>query len=131
MPTTPITVFTYARCSTCRHAVQWLHERGVAFVEQPIIEAPPTVAQLRHMLGFHQDNLRRLFNTSGIEYRALGLAAKLPALTETEALALLAGNGRLVKRPFVLGPDFGLVGFAEAKWSAVPWPCTSPRSEVR
>ncbi|MBK8474897.1 MAG: arsenate reductase family protein [Opitutaceae bacterium] len=129
VPAQPITVFTYARCSTCRHAVQWLRERGVAFLEQPIVETPPTVAQLRRMLGFQQGNLRRLFNTSGIEYRALGLATKLPALTETEALALLAGNGRLVKRPFVLGPDFGLVGFDEAKWSAVPWP--TGRSDVR
>jgi arsenate reductase len=74
------------------------------------------------MLAFQQGNLRRLFNSSGIEYRALGLAAKLPGLSDNEALKLLAGNGRLVKRPFVLGPDFGLVGFDEAKWAAVTWP---------
>ena len=122
MPANPVTVLTYARCSTCREAVKWLRGRNVAFGERPIIEAPPTVAELRRMLGLQQGNLRRLCNTSGIEYRALGLAAKLPSLTEAEVLALLAGNGRLVKRPFVLGPDFGLVGFDEAKWSAVPWP---------
>jgi arsenate reductase len=122
MPPSPIVVHTYARCSTCRAAVHWLRGRNVAFVERPIVESPPTVAELRRMLGLQQGNLRRLCNTSGIEYRALGLAAKLPSLTEAEVLALLAGNGRLVKRPFVLGPDFGLVGFDEAKWSAVPWP---------
>lgn len=122
MPANPVSVHTYARCSTCRDAVKWLHEHGASFVEKPIIESPPTVAELRRMLGFQQGNLRRLCNTSGVEYRALGLAAKLPTLTEAEVLALLAGNGRLVKRPFVLGPDFGLVGFDEAKWSAVPWP---------
>ncbi len=37
-------------------------------------------------------------------------------MTEAEALALLAGNGRLVKRPFVLGDRFGLVGFDQAEW---------------
>jgi arsenate reductase len=37
-------------------------------------------------------------------------------MTEAEALALLAGNGRLVKRPFALGDTFGLVGFDQAEW---------------
>jgi arsenate reductase len=71
------------------------------------------------MLVYQNGNLRRLFNTSGQEYRSLKLSEKLPATSETEALALLAGNGRLVKRPFVLGDSFGLVGFDEAAWSAV------------
>jgi arsenate reductase len=39
-------------------------------------------------------------------------------MTEAEALALLAGNGRLVKRPFVLGDGFGLVGFDPDAWAA-------------
>jgi arsenate reductase len=30
---------------------------------------------------------------------------------------LLAGNGNLIKRPFVLGETFGLVGFDEAAWA--------------
>ena len=122
MPSAPITAYTYARCSTCRNAVQWLRARGVSFVEIPIVDTPPTVAELRRMLAHQRGNRRRLFNSSGIEYRALDLAAKLPSLGEAEALALLAGNGRLVKRPFVLGPDFGLVGFAAAQWATILWP---------
>ena len=70
------------------------------------------------MLAIYGGNLRRLFNTSGLEYRVLGLAAKLPALTEADALALLAGNGRLVKRPFLLGAKVGLVGFDPVVWAA-------------
>ena len=69
------------------------------------------------MLAYQNGNLRRLLNTSGLEYRALGLSEKLPSMTEPETLALLAGNGRLVKRPFILGEEFGLVGFNEAAWS--------------
>ena len=115
-------VYVYERCSTCREALQWLRARGVAFVEKPIVAAPPTPAELRRMLDFQQGNVRRLCNTSGLEYRAQGLAARLPTLTPDEVLALLAGNGRLVKRPFVLGADFGLVGFDAAKWAAVRWP---------
>ena len=122
MPTEPVVAYTYARCSTCREAVQWLRERGVAFAERPIVDTPPTPAELRRMLTHQQGNVRRLFNTSGLEYRAQNLATELPALDEAAALALLAGNGRLVKRPFVLGPDFGLVGFDAVKWAAVNWP---------
>lgn len=60
----------------------------------------------------------RPVNTSGLDYRGLGLKDKLPAMSEAEAIALLAGNGNLVKRPFVLGPKVGLVGFDETVWAA-------------
>jgi hypothetical protein len=33
-----------------------------------------------------------------------------------EALALLTKHGMLVKRPFLLGSHFGLVGFHEGLW---------------
>lgn len=120
MPTSPtLTVYTYAKCSTCRDAVRWLRDQGIPFVEKPIYEQPPTVAELQRMLAQQGGNLRKLFNTSGIQYRERGLAAKLPAMTQPEALALLASDGRLVKRPFVLGDRIGLVGFDPVQWSAL------------
>jgi arsenate reductase len=115
----PVRLYSYTKCSTCRDAVKWLRARGVPFTEHPIYETPPSVAELRRMLAFQDGNLRRLFNTSGIQYRERGLAAKLPAMSEAEALALLASDGRLVKRPFLLGEKFGLVGFDAAAWSKV------------
>ncbi len=118
MSKTPaLLVYAYAKCSTCRDASAWLRARGVAFEERPIYTQPPTVAELRRMLAFQGGALRKLFNTSGIQYRERGLAAKLPTLSEADALALLHSDGRLVKRPFVLGPDFGFVGFDAAAWS--------------
>jgi len=118
MASAPITVFSYRNCSTCRDAVKWLRDRGVPFVEKPVRETPPTLSELRRMLAHQNGRLLRLFNTSGLEYRALKLSEKLPTMTEGEALALLATNGRLVKRPFVLGDKIGLVGFDPAVWSA-------------
>jgi arsenate reductase len=117
MPQATVTVYTYTGCSTCRDAVKWLHAKNVAFVEKPIRETPPSATELRHMLAQQNGNLRRLFNSSGLEYRALKLSEKLSTLSEVEALSLLASNGRLVKRPFVLGESFGLVGFDQAAWS--------------
>ncbi len=113
-----ITVYTLAQCSTCRDATRWLRAHGIEFVEKPIRETPPTFAELRTMLAHQRGELRRLFNSSGMEYRALALKDKLPAMSEAEALALLASNGSLVKRPFLIGPKVGLVGFDAARWSA-------------
>ncbi|NBQ57807.1 MAG: Spx/MgsR family RNA polymerase-binding regulatory protein [Opitutaceae bacterium] len=115
-----ITVYTYANCDSCRRAVKWLRAQGLDFVEKPIRERPPSVAELKAMLAAQGGQLRKLFNTSGLDYRAQGLGAKLSAMTEVAALALLAGNGNLVKRPFLWrAPDqVGLVGFDQGRWSA-------------
>jgi len=113
----PLLVYSYAKCSTCRDATRWLRDHGVPFTEKPIYEQPPTAAELRQMLKLQDGNLRRLFNTSGIQYRERGLAEKLPQLSEAEALALLGSDGRLVKRPFVLGAGVGLLGFDADKWA--------------
>jgi len=118
MPNPPVVVYVYSGCSTCRDALKWLNAQKIAFVEKPIRETPPSHAELKQMLAFQNGNLRRLFNTSGLEYRALKLSEKLPVLSEAEALAFLASNGKLVKRPFVLGEKFGLVGFDVKIWSA-------------
>ncbi len=115
-----ITVYTYAGCDSCRKAVKWLKAEGVAFEEKPIRETPPSVAELRAMLKLlgGSGELRRLFSTAGQDYRALGLKDTLPAMSEAEALGLLANNGNLVKRPFLIGKGVGLVGFDEVVWKA-------------
>jgi arsenate reductase len=110
-------VYTYANCDTCRRAVKWLRAHDVAFVEHPIRETPPPTAELRTMLAAQGGELRRLFNTSGRDYRELKLGGKLPAMSELAALVLLAGNGNLVKRPFLLGGKVALIGFDETAWS--------------
>jgi len=116
-------LYIYAKCSTCRNAVKWLGARGVGFSELPIRETPPSPAELREMLAAYGGELRRIFNTSGMDYRAQGLAQKLPAMSEAEALALLAQNGNLIRRPFLIGTleagrRVSLVGFKEPEWQA-------------
>jgi len=98
-------VYTYKNCSTCRKATAWLREKGVSFEELPI----------------YGGGLRRLFNTSGQDYRALGLKDSLPGMDTSEAVSLLAGNGNLVKRPFLTDAENGLyqVGFREAEWEQI------------
>jgi len=109
-------VYAYKNCDACRNALKFLRTHGIAFEEIPIRETPPRPAELRAMLAAHDGQLRKLFNTSGRDYKAMNLAEKLPAMSEAEAIALLAANGNLVKRPFVIGDGTHLVGFREETW---------------
>jgi arsenate reductase len=112
-----VKVYEYEGCSTCRKALKFLDARKVAYEAVPIVETPPSKTELKVMLKFAGD-LRLLFNTSGVLYREMGVGEKLKTLGEDEALALLAKHGKLVKRPFVLLPDRGLLGFKEDEWRA-------------
>jgi len=110
-------VYAYANCDTCRKALKFLAAKKVAHEVIPIREKPPTVAELRTMLGHVGGDLRKLFNTAGQDYRALDMKTRLPTMKVDEALTLLASNGNLVKRPFVLSTKSGAVGFREEEWA--------------
>ncbi len=96
--------------------MKFLEAKGVEFQEVPIREQPPTKAELKRMLEIYGGDLRKLFNTSGLDYKALNMKDKLPKLSVDEALALLSQNGNLVKRPFALTDKTGLVGFKPEEW---------------
>ena len=113
-----IKVYEYRGCGTCRKALKWLEAKGIEFERIAIRERPPSRTELKRMLKAYEGNLRALFNTSGGDYRALNMKEKLPSLSNVEAIDLLAGNGNLVKRPFVMTKDSGVVGFNEAEWEA-------------
>ena len=110
------TVYGYLKCSTCRDAIQWLDSHGLAYQIKAIRETPPTPAELATALKALGGDLRKLFNTSGMDYRALGLKDQLPTMSESAAFELLSGNGNLVKRPFLIGDGKVLVGFKELEW---------------
>lgn len=108
-------IYEYKNCGTCKNALKLLDARQIPYEKIPIREKPPSKSELQRMLGYVGD-LRKLFNTSGQDYKALRLKDKLPQMTEEEALTLLASNGNLVKRPFVLTEKSGWVGFRDEDW---------------
>jgi arsenate reductase len=108
-------IYTYAKCSTCKSATRWLTEKGIVFKEVAIRENPPSVSELNRMFGF-QKSLKKLFNTSGLDYRSLGLSKTFDTLSKNEAFKLLASNGNLVKRPFLVSEKVLLIGFNEKIW---------------
>lgn len=115
-PLLTMKLYTYAKCGTCRKAVKWLAAEGIEAEEIPIRETPPNKGELKQMLAHLDGELKRLFNTSGQDYRALNLKEKLGEMTESEAFDLLSQNGNLVKRPFVLTETEGTTGFKEEEW---------------
>lgn len=108
----------YPKCTTCQKARAWLEEQGVSCTDRHIKEENPTREELERWWKESGLPLKRFFNTSGLQYKALGLKDKLPAMTEEEQLDLLSSDGMLVKRPLLVGEDFVLPGFKQAEWEA-------------
>ena len=108
----------YPKCTTCQKAKKWLEENGVSFVQRDIKENRPTAEELRRWYAVSGLPLKKFFNTSGLQYKALDLKNKLPNMSEEEQLNLLASDGMLVKRPLLVGDDFVLVGFRADDWAA-------------
>lgn len=110
-------LYGYAGCSTCRKAMAWLRERGHKSEPIDITLQPPSTAELKAAMA--QLGRGRLFNTSGQSYRALGAAA-VKAMDDEQAVAALAADGRLVKRPFLIASDGRtLTGFRAEEWEAL------------
>ena len=106
----------YPKCSTCQKARKWLEEQGISFDERDIKLNNPTVEELRTWYARSGLPLKRFFNTSGMQYKAMGLKDKLPDMSEEEQLALLATDGMLVKRPLLVDEDFVLTGVKQTEW---------------
>ena len=106
----------YPPCTTCKKAKKWLDDNGYAYEDRHIKEQNPSYEELK---AWHEKSglpLKKFFNTSGIQYRALELKDKLPAMTEEEQLRLLATDGMLVKRPLLVTENAVLTGFKETDW---------------
>ncbi len=108
----------YPKCSTCRKAQDWLDDHGIAYDLRDIKLNNPTAEELTLWYRKSGLPLKKFFNTSGLQYKALGLKDKLPAMSEEEQIALLATDGMLVKRPLLIGEEFVLTGFRPGEWEA-------------
>ena len=106
----------YPKCTTCQKAKAWLDNQDVSYTLRDIKLDNPTAEELRQWWTASGLPLKKFFNTSGLQYKALGLKDKLPAMSEEEQLSLLATDGMLVKRPILVGDGFVLTGFRQAEW---------------
>ncbi len=105
-----LTFYGYGNCDTCRKARKWLDAQGLEHRFVDITQSPPPPAVLRRALqaGYA---VRELFNTSGVQYRQMKMKDRLATLSVSEAVTLLAKEGRLCKRPVVTDGAAVTVGF--------------------
>ena len=113
------TLYHYPNCSTCRRARKWLEAQSIEVRLVDIVKAPPSEAELAALLERSGLPLRKLFNTSGRSYREGGFKEKLKTMSEPEALAALASDGKLIKRPILDAGDVVLVGFSEDAYASL------------
>lgn len=106
----------YPKCGTCKKAVKWLDDNGIGYEYRDIKLENPSREELEKWHSMSGLPLKKFFNTSGMLYREMQLAAKLPSMSEDEMLDLLATDGMLVKRPLAVMDGRVLTGFKEAVW---------------
>lgn len=111
----PLFVY-YPKCGTCRKAARWLAAQGIEPELRDIVLRKPTAAELKKWIAASGLPVRKFFNTSGLLYKELGLKEKLEEMSEAEMIALLASDGKMVKRPVLVLPGRVLVGFKEEEW---------------
>lgn len=111
-----LTIYEYSNCDTCRKAKSWLTSRNIPFKTIDITEQPPTTKKLQKWVDKHVRGLKAFLNTSGQEYRRLELKDRLKTAPTEVIIGLLAGNGRLIKRPIITDGERATVGFSEAEY---------------
>ena len=77
----------YPKCTTCQKAKAWLDNQDVSYTLRDIKLDNPTAEELRQWWTASGLPLKKFFNTSGLQYKALGLKDKLPAMSEEEQLS--------------------------------------------
>ena len=108
----------YPRCTTCQKAQKWLDENKIEYEFRDIKLDNPSLEELTDWHKMSGLPLKKFFNTSGLLYKSMDLKNKLPTMSDTEMLELLATDGMLVKRPLLIGDDFVLTGFKDADWQS-------------
>ncbi|MCO5142503.1 MAG: Spx/MgsR family RNA polymerase-binding regulatory protein [Oligoflexia bacterium] len=112
-------MYEYKNCSTCKKALKFLINRNINFDAIDITQQPPSRKELEKMLVAYKGNIKKLFNTSGQSYREKKIAEKIDTMNEGDLLKLLEKDGKLIKRPFLIGDTTCLVGFKLDEWSDI------------
>tara|TARA_Y100001960_G_C14658801_1_gene819698 strand:- start:889 stop:1239 length:351 start_codon:yes stop_codon:yes gene_type:complete len=109
--------YHYNKCGTCRKAKSFLDSQEMIYKEIDITEMPPPRIVLKKAMANY--GIKKLFNTSGMEYREKKLKEKVNSMSEVQALDLLSGNGRLIKRPIIVDGDKITVGFNADEFKSI------------
>jgi arsenate reductase (glutaredoxin) len=94
-----LSLYFNPRCSKCRTAQGLLEERGIDATVIEYLKAPPTVPELRVLMGqLGIEDPRRMMRTGEDIYASLGLAE----LSDDALLEAIATHPVLLERPIVV-----------------------------
>ena len=112
-------IYQYKNCNTCKKALNFLRDSSIPFESISIVDQPPSKDEILRMISYYNGNIKPLFNTSGQLYREMNIKSKIQEFTTDEAVELLASHGKLIKRPFAIDSEHGLLGFKESVWAEI------------
>lgn len=99
--------------------MNWLDANQIQFEYIDITKEPPSAELLKELFEANDYPIKKFFNTSGVKYRELGVKELLPTLSEEATFELLASDGKLIKRPFLVNNKEILIGFKDETWETI------------
>ena len=110
-----ITLYGIPNCDTVKKARTWLDGKGLAYTFHDYKKQGADAAQVAGWVK--KAGLDKVLNKAGTTFRKLPDAAKAD-LDAAKAVALMAEQPSLIKRPIVEHAGGLLVGFKPAEWDA-------------
>ena len=109
----------YPKCTTCKKAKSYLDKNNLKYIDRHIKDDNPSKEELTKWINKYDIEIKKLFNTSGMKYRELGLKEKIPNMTDEEKVELLSSDGMLVKRPLLITDNNIVIGFKEKEYESL------------
>ncbi len=108
-------VYGYSKCSTVKKSLKYLNENKIEYKHIDNVENKLSISQIKEIHKMSNQEIKKMFNTSGIKYRELNLKDKLVTMSLEEKYELLASDGMLVKRPIFVNNNQVRIGFKPEK----------------
>ncbi len=109
-------IYGHPRCTTVKKALNYLNNKGITYTYYNLTEATPSPDELMEYHLKSGLDIKRFFNTSGMQYRELNIKDKLPSMSLEECYELLSSNGMIIKRPLLITDNKVLLGFKEQEY---------------
>lgn len=97
-----------SRCSKSRGALELLRQRGITPHVIHYLETPPSVGELRELVGMLGIPARALLRTGEPEYAELGLEDA--SLSDAALINAMSAHPRLIERPIFVHGNRAVVG---------------------
>lgn len=105
---TDLTLYHNPSCSKSRGALEILEARGLSPKIVRYLDTPPNAAELQALLVKLGLPARQLLRTGEEAYKSLNLADA--SLSETELIAAMAAQPKLIERPILIAGERAIIG---------------------